>query len=433
MINLSIIGLKPDVFWIIVLLIICNGASIWFAWRKAKNKYSEFKLLQGKRFFIDFKRIFFGSQHDVYVDFIRVKSIFWSSLITSLSVLILLFPNWILGLPGPTSLISSPGIIYSLIALFVAFYTYFNTVKIERAQFSKVDTLKTFLKEINTLIFNIQVTFHHWRQQDQKPQEKSKDIFIMDYTPFIGSISLSESRIYELYKTSLLDICSNEYCNVKILCHDDDHISKYYKQVGGELGRTEYIEKIKDQINGLETDHQNGGCRKDVLIIRTKKIPINHLFIVDNTAFQYLITPNNKKKGSWFRRNSAKADSSGVDSFSFEENNIIGYFSKDLFTMKMLRETFDKSMQEALTPLDFVDNKTNITFHMTKQNNIEKVEIIVESESGRIVDQDKITYIEHNGYIVSEDTSIKDKYIRIGFLKKGHSKAQYSNLYLVTK
>jgi hypothetical protein len=224
---------------------------------------------------------------------------------------------------------------------------------------------RTDFSGMEKFIWNLADIFHTWYSKEGRNHGNKKlvrrELFLLDYHPLIGSISLSHELggCYNTYKDDLKNL-KNKPVNIRIICYDDSNCSEMFKVLKSlkpEIPNTyKCFEHVKSQ-NSFDKE-LIGFCEKfekdsnNIAIWHTSKINPLHFVIADNKVYQYSVIPveNNGKR-----------------------NVLMGYESEDVFQIEFLRSTFNAIERFAITPDIKINQDNSITLKFEKQINISKI------------------------------------------------------------
>ncbi len=240
-----------------------------------------------------------------------------------------------------------PGIFYALFALWFVWYTFFNTevlINLEKQEIIGFDKLLTELKDLSS-----------WSDR------QNHSLYIFDYTPFIGSITLANSDLYKEFKTDLKNLTSKPLIEVKIICYYPEDIKKFYAK--RQKSETE-AQIIIDDLNEYENHPKTA-------IWRTRHLSSAHFIIADKTAYSYIVKSSDGK------------------------NELQGNRTQDESRIDFLIKAFQDLESDIVTPQALVDedykNADSLTFKFEEpQFNIRKVLVFKNNRNDILIELDLV-------------------------------------------
>lgn len=210
-------------------------------------------------------QFFFFRTTYIYVEAIREISLCLSGIITGVSMLI---ASIVFKAPEVI-----PGFLYATFALWFVWYTFFNTIVLLKHEKQELTGFVSLLNELRQIL-------PEWTRI-----RKSHVMYIVDYTPFIGSISLAESSIqsnkdlFDDFKSDLISISDRDHVELRIICYDNEGIDTYYKKRGRNTDGTHNIKILLEEFDK----------KVNVAVWRTNHLSSFHFIIVDRIAYQYSV------------------------------------------------------------------------------------------------------------------------------------------------
>jgi hypothetical protein len=313
-------------------------------------------------------------------------------------------------------LLVSPGILVVILTMVFTITTLVNTLIVkQREELKDIDEFGEFLEEL-TKCFKRYIG------------KKGSYIYIADFTPCIGSITLGlNNQDYKEYRRTLIG-ASESACNVILITYDDDSIDDFHKKMQVENVQ-QYNEHVKETIKLIEEPQyvERGEQRDKEKVDETWKnntIGPLHLIVTLNEAYQYVVLPEPNGK----------------------KNTVAVIKRKEAFHISILRRSFEDMLADSITPRVNLDNTTDsLNLHFTPQDNILKALCFLGNnpsfnigDSGvRTLDSDKseITIIKNNTSsfcIVIPDITSKCsnnlKYLRVKLIKKSEIQSRPSKV-----
>lgn len=288
-----------------------------------------------------------------FSDYLPWISAAWAGFLTASSMFV---ASWIFKRTETTDIISSPGFIYAVVALWFVWWTFLNTLVLIKQQNQKISGFKLFLSEVKSILEN-------W--QHNANGKKTKELFLVDYSPFIGNITIPNTQEYKQFKEELEGIANKDTSNIelRIICFNT-------------IKTTEYFERMNCNDDNTETDILNLEVHtrenKNIAIWRTSEISPFHFIIAENIGYQYTIKPT---------RNG------GI-------NELMGSHTEDVFMIEFLKETYREMESIIATPdkhFDYSNDDFILLHFLEPQINIKEVNIIW-GTSGKDLNKSTIDY-----------------------------------------
>jgi hypothetical protein len=254
-------------------------------------------------------------------------------------------------------LLTSPGIFYASIALFLSIYTFLNTLIINRRQREEIGSFSQLLDDLIG-------KFNEWKNLTSEEKRK-KFLYMVAYAPAIGSISEPEK-----YSQFALDFhpVTHGPIQVKVVCYPNDLIYDFHKKLGVlptkiiSEGRT-----IQQEVDRMISDLQGERNGVPDAVWRSNKIGPLQLIVTPDVAYQFVVIPE----------------------FNGTKNKIMGFRSEDVSVIEFLKQTYFDFESEAITPTcrRIGPEQISLSFN-PPQENIKQIDVYI-SESEQ-VNVDKI-------------------------------------------